>query len=255
MKNNYALRSLLTLFVFSMTFTFLSAQANVRIIEVDPSTERVKFKNFGDASLDISSYRLCAKFDYAGSMPLMNMTLLSGNLNLAPNAEVEITSAVLLDDNDSDFCLYLGSGSFGSASAMVDFVQWGDGGNGRENVAVSKGIWTAGTFLDDTDAPFQYNGNGTENGVAFWGSLLSINEFNSNTLSISPNPAVSNITLEFSQNIDGTIEVFNLLGKRVYLSSVNSQVTDLDISGWASGVYLVKISSEGNSTVERFIKQ
>ena len=230
--------------------------AQIRMIEVDPSTERVKIKNFGGTTVDISSYRFCALFNYAGNAPLSSMTLLSGNLNLAPNAEVEVTSAVPMNDTASDFCLYLGSGSFGSPSAMVDFVQWGEGDLGREDVAVDKGIWTVNNFLDDLDAPFQYNGDGTQDGVAFWGSLLSVNEFETASLKLSPNPATDQITIEFSQGIsDGGIEVFNLLGKRVYASAVNAQTKNLDISDWASGVYLVKISSGNNSKIERFIKK
>ena len=69
--------------------------------------------------------------------------------------------------SEADLGLYLASGSFGATSAMVDFTQWGSGGHGRESVAVSKGIWTAGDFVDGNE-PYTYNGDGTQNGVSFW---------------------------------------------------------------------------------------
>ncbi|WP_353776956.1 T9SS type A sorting domain-containing protein [Winogradskyella sp. 3972H.M.0a.05] len=255
MRKSYNFKILFTL-AFAFVFTSFSF-SQIRMIEVDPSTERVKVKNFGGTTVDISSYRVCTLFNYAGSAPLSSMTLLSGDFNLEPNAEVEFTSAAAMNDTAADFCLYLGSGSFGSPSAMVDFVQWGSSGNGRESVAVSKGIWSAGTFLDDTDAPFQYTGDGSQNGVTFWDSLLSVSDFTISSLKLYPNPTDSELNITFNSNIaSGSIEVFNILGKQVFSKDINNANSDsLNISDLAQGLYLIRISSEGQSETKRFIKQ
>lgn len=139
------------------------AEANPRILAVDPIPDQFTIKNFGDASIDLSSYRWCSRFAYG---PLSALTIEAGTLDLAPGESVTI-SGITLDDVSADFAIYLPSGGFGSASSMVDFLQWGAGGIGRENVAVSKGIWTAGTFIDGT-APYTYTGDGTQNGAEFW---------------------------------------------------------------------------------------
>ena len=57
-----------------------------------------------------------------------------------------LRSGFPLNNSVADLGLYE-TNTFGSASAMQDFVQWGSGGNGRESVAVGKGIWTAGDFI------------------------------------------------------------------------------------------------------------
>ena len=50
---------------------------------------------------------------------------------------------------------------------MVDFMQYGDFGQGRENVAEAAGLWVAGTFLEGS-GPWMYTGNGSESTIAFW---------------------------------------------------------------------------------------
>ena len=171
MEKKYVITSLLTL-VFAALLS-ASSFAQVRITQVVPSTETVTIHNYGGSTVNISSFQLCTLFNYD---LLSNMTLVNGSLNLTSGADVTITSSVLLRDLDADLGLY-NSSSFTSPTAMQDFLQWGDAGNGRESVAVSKGIWTAGEFIS-APAPYAYTGNGTsENGKSFWGTVLGIDDF------------------------------------------------------------------------------
>ena len=64
--------------------------------------------------------------------------------------------------------------------------------------------------------------------------------------SISPNPATSRLNVTLSTNTDyAEISVFDVLGKRVYVSSRESfSTTSIDISNWNSGVYLVRIATD-----------
>ena len=80
-------------------------------------------------------------------------------------------------------------GSFGVATNMIDFMQWGDGGIGREGLAVTNGFWTAGTFINITP-PYEFTGGAADFGVNFWDTLLGVEDISDNTkFSISPNPA------------------------------------------------------------------
>ena len=111
----------------------LHTQAQVRITEVTISTRNVEVTNFGTAAVNLSGWFFCHRFTYPG---------LSGSI--APKESRQFT--VNFNQTSSDLCLY-NSGSFGTTTAMEDFIQWGASGIGRENVAVSKGIWTAGFFF------------------------------------------------------------------------------------------------------------
>ncbi len=141
------------------------AQANPRISAIDPVADTVTIKNFGNASVDISSYWTCTLLVYSqfNSHPLV-----SGSLNLAPGAEVTIS--IFLDDTAADFNFYTVP-DFPDPNDMVDFTQYGAGGLGREFVAVSKGIWGAGDFVAGT-GPFTYTGDGSQNGVSFWAAAF-----------------------------------------------------------------------------------
>lgn len=134
-------------------------EAVIRLFEVDPASDIVVLKNFGTASKNISTYWFCVRFNYEEVA-----TLQTGNLVLAPNEEISIT--VTLDDTSSDVSFY-STDTFGSADAMSDFMQYGEGGIGRESVANTKGIWTSGDFLDNP-GPFSYTGDGNTNGVSVW---------------------------------------------------------------------------------------
>ena len=51
-----------------------------------------------------------------------------------------------MTDSAADMGIYLPEGRFSDPEALVDFVQWGAAGIGREAVADAKGIWQAGRF-------------------------------------------------------------------------------------------------------------
>lgn len=158
-----------------------------RFVSVNPETTEMTIKNFGGSSIDISLYRLCSLFDYDG-LNMADVTVIDGDLMLSPNEEVSFTwNTSGMNPAGSDLGLYLPTGLFTSAAAMVDFVQWGSAGNGREPVANQAGIWVSGTFVTG-GFPYVYTGNGTENGVGFWetetiggNSTLVINEVDTDT--------------------------------------------------------------------------
>ena len=139
-------------------------QAQLRLVEVDPINDSYTIKNFGSSMVNISDYRLCSRLLYTGS--LSSLTIDDGSLMLAGGASVTI-SGFSVDDVSADLALYLPSGSFADAANMVDFMQYGAAGIGRESVAVTKGIWTAGEFIDDS-SPFTYTGGGDDRGASFW---------------------------------------------------------------------------------------
>ena len=160
-------------------------EPNVRIVKVYPDEDKYSFKNFGNAAVDISNYRLCSKFAYTAD--LSGLTLEDGSLNLAPDQTVTL-SGFAIDDAEADLGLYIAitnNAGFGVADNMVDFVQWGSAGNGRESVAVTKGIWTAGDFIDAA-GPYEYTGDGGENGLDFWEGSGSVTMANVRIVKVYP---------------------------------------------------------------------
>ncbi|NND77293.1 MAG: T9SS type A sorting domain-containing protein [Flavobacteriales bacterium] len=143
---------------------FASGFSQIRFTEVNTTTNDITLTNMGPNSEDISSWFFCSLIQYT---LLSSTTLVSGDLNLAPGASVTVNwSGGGMNSSMADMCLYLDN-SFTSPTSMQDFLQWGSGGNGRESVAVTKGIWTAGEFIDIA-GPYTFNGGASDFGLSFW---------------------------------------------------------------------------------------
>lgn len=89
-------------------------------------------------------------------------------------------------------------------------------------------------------------------------TTLSRDDFNKthSDFDIYPNPSSTNLNLSFNttQN-DSRIEVYNILGAKVYNSSINSTKTTINTSQWQKGVYLVRVYSNDKTLTKRFVKQ
>jgi len=151
----------------------------------------VELKNVGGSTVNVSSWWVCARFVYR---QLSGLTNLDGtDLVLSPG---EITTVKLnfnLNNGSSDIGLYT-SASFGSASAMHDFVQYGGSGIGREGVAVTAGLWTAGDFL--TTAPssqsMAYNGEDSDASSGYANAV--------------PTPSEENVTVPVKETTWGAVK-------------------------------------------------
>tara|TARA_R110002049_G_scaffold80597_1_gene205005 strand:- start:358 stop:1371 length:1014 start_codon:yes stop_codon:yes gene_type:complete len=78
----------------------------------------------------------------------------------------------------------------------------------------------------------------------------------STQVSVSPNPAVNTVTISNRSNLNlSTVEIYNIEGKLLQNVNVDGSATTLDISALASGIYMVKISSEQGSTTKKLIKR
>ncbi|MUU78254.1 T9SS type A sorting domain-containing protein [Winogradskyella endarachnes] len=73
---------------------------------------------------------------------------------------------------------------------------------------------------------------------------------------ITPNPSKDKLNIRLpktSQNM--TLEVYDVLGKRIHKSTITQLTASVDVSRWKTGVYLVKVSSDKDTQTKRFVKQ
>ncbi|WP_298900054.1 T9SS type A sorting domain-containing protein [uncultured Psychroserpens sp.] len=147
-------------FLFFFLFAVSFSQAQIVINEVKENGS-VELKNLGATTIDVSTYWLC---DFPSYRQLNNgsITVESGNLNMTPGAILEISGFNFIDSADGELGLY-STNSFGSSSAIVDYIQWGSGNHGRANVAVDAGVWSSATdFIPafGESLSLQYDGTG-----------------------------------------------------------------------------------------------
>ena len=156
------------LFVKAFSFTLLfivatSLNAQVVISEVF-SGGSLELRNTGNSSANISNYWICNFPDYRR---LDQLTIECGSLNLAPGEEVVLTAPGLHETNDSELGLYTRN-SFGDASALVSYLEWGSSGHQRANLGVQRGLWdgNAAPAFNNTQS-LQISGSG--NAASDWG--------------------------------------------------------------------------------------
>jgi hypothetical protein len=70
---------------------------------------------------------------------------------------------------------------------------------------------------------------------------LNIISPNATEVTVYPNPFSGAITI--TSNIKARIEIFNLLGSKVYATTIESGATEIDLSNQSKGIYFVKIGS------------
>ena len=99
----------------------------------------------------------------------------------------------------------------------------------------------------------------SDNGLGVWRRPLSdfagIEEYTvNNKVSIYPNPAKDNLTIETNLNIEQRLEILNLIGQTIYTNIINKKAT-VNTSAFANGVYILKLSSDKETVVKKFVKE
>ncbi|MHB0754890.1 FG-GAP-like repeat-containing protein [Polaribacter sp. M15] len=75
---------------------------------------------------------------------------------------------------------------------------------------------------------------------------------NSKDISLHPNPATSTISISVFNNLEfKSVEIYNLLGKKILYSTSNS----INLQSLAKGIYLAKVLTNNGIRNEKFIKQ
>lgn len=85
-------------------------------------------------------------------------------------------------------------------------------------------------------------------------TTLAVNEFDTNSVSVYPNPVHANLNLKNSSKID-FVEVISVLGQKVLIQNVNDFDTKINMGSLEKGVYFVKVISEGKEKTIKIIKE
>lgn len=99
-----------------------------------------------------------------------------------------------------------------------------------------------------------YNPVGMDNIIWEIDPELSNGGFDNSKFTFYPNPVKDALNLSYNQNIT-SISIFNILGQNVYENTINSNSAKVDMSGFASGSYIVKIISEDQTKAIKVIKE
>jgi len=81
---------------------------------------------------------------------------------------------------------------------------------------------------------------------------LDVKQVNSTPqFNIYPNPAQNNFSIEFKSNTEGTVRIFDISGKIVLNTTINSINQTIDCSNLNNGLYIVQIEANGTLTSQK----
>ena len=83
---------------------------------------------------------------------------------------------------------------------------------------------------------------------------VGIEETTTNSAIVSPNPTMGNVTIE-ANTTDGEVTVFDLFGRQVMNATLHDSHAELDLSTFAKGVYVARISSEKGISTLKIVKE
>ena len=86
-------------------------------------------------------------------------------------------------------------------------------------------------------------------------TTVGINDYELNNVVVYPNPTTGMIQIQNSESRIENVEVYDAYGKMLNAVTVNDNATSLDLSGYASGTYFVKIMTENGVVTKRVVKQ
>lgn len=120
------------------------------------------------------------------------------------------------------------------------------GANGQSFTATQTGNYTVTYSLLDYTAC-------VSNSLTLNLASLAIDAFNSNSISIFPNPTTGILSISNSNNdIINKIEIIDFLGKTILVKSTNT--SQIDISEFSNGIYILKIYSGSAFCQKKIIK-
>ena len=149
-RKNLALTTICSLAVLSLAGARTVAAQT--ITEVDLANDKVEIVNHGVSTVDITTWWACNRVNgspfyrqvSAGTVDLGLST--SNGYELDPGEILVVSYSNLFNDTNGELGLY-NSNSFGSASAIEDYVLWGANGI-RDLVAQNAGIWVDNDAVD-----------------------------------------------------------------------------------------------------------
>ena len=68
-----------------------------------------------------------------------------------------------------------------------------------------------------------------------------------------PNPANDVLTLS-TQNTVNTVEIFNVLGKKVITMQVENTSAEINVSNLNAGIYLIRYQINNSTSTKKFVK-
>jgi hypothetical protein len=84
--------------------------------------------------------------------------------------------------------------------------------------------------------------------------MTGIDELNSTSVSVRPNPFREELTISRNESGSATLEIYNLIGERILQKLIQDKTTTLSTHSWTTGIYIVKVISDRGVVTTKVVK-
>ena len=184
-----------------------------------------------------------------------------GDDSLATLAEIYDASAVGLDDSGNIYISDYYNERIRKVNKITGIittiagngVQGYSGDNGPATLAEI--FWPEGVAVDSSGNVFVADyGNHRVREIKITDSVTAIKKIPEGSFKVFPNPSKGLFTIRtnLSQN-SCNVGVYNMVGEKVYRSDFNTSEFMIDLSGMPAGIYMLYITSEHTTTVQKLV--
>jgi endonuclease I len=229
-------------------------------VEGSSNNKAIEIANFTGSSVNLSAYTLARDVNsngaYGASLQLTG-TLQSGDVHVVARGNAssailavadQLSSADALSFNGNDpVALFKNGvlidifGNFGGNNSFADETY-----RRKETVA---GPTTAFDLIGEWDA---FPSDNTDN-LGTHSQTLNVESITINKISFYPNPVKTYLDINLKSDTETQIEVYDILGKRVLATTINTS-DSLNFESLKSGIYILKITQNNFSISKRLIK-
>ncbi len=130
------------------------------------------------------------------------------------------------------------------------------------SAASSTNSYTITGLIPQTTYEIQVQANCSDGGQSEWSALVSatttvgINNYLENSVTLYPNPAKEYIDVRIDGDVNVTgMEVYDVYGKLINTVNVIDNMTRINVSALADGMYFVRVKTEQGMVTKRFVKK
>jgi endonuclease I len=235
-------------------------------IEGSSNNKVLEIANFTGATVDLSTYTIKKSINGAAtwdttvySFPTSTQ-ITNGDVYVVANNATAICTTVIDDLTASSVFQFNGNDPVGlfKNDALIDII--GTLGGGSSNFAVNTTLVRNPDILSPslTYVPSQWTSYSQDTcsdlGSHTVNTLSTIDINTIEMIKFYPNPLKGNV-LNINTTKTLTVEVFDILGKKIIKDTVDANKNYLNLSNLNAGVYLIKLSDGSQSVTKKLIKQ